>query len=194
LNQKRGGFRDLKLEKKDSRRAVRKKGGSMKEMEYLNAAGEAMRKIRKGAFLTVRAADAQNTMTIGWAMLGVIWQKPVLMVAVRNTRHTFGLMEKAPDFTVTVPSGDMSRETAFCGTKSGRDLDKFAMCPLKTAKGRHGASPIIQTPGMHFECKKMYQSAMNPAHLDSGLDQAIYPKKDYHTLYFGEILACYETE
>lgn len=166
----------------------------MKELKYMSMADEAMKKIRKGAFLTVRAADALNTMTIGWAMFGVIWQKPVLMVAVRKTRHTFGLMEKASDFTVSVPSGDMSRETAFCGTKSGRDVDKFKMCGLKTANGRHVASPIIQTSGIHFECKKIYQSAMNPADLDSVLDQTIYPQKDYHTLYFGEVLACYETE
>jgi len=170
-----------------------KKGGKMKEMDYLSVAGEAMRKIRKGAFLTVRAADALNTMTIGWAMFGVIWQKPVLMVAVRKTRHTFGLMEKASDFTVSVPSGDMSRETAFCGTQSGRDVDKFKMCGLKTSSGLHVASPVIHAPGIHIECKKIYQSALNPADLDPGLDQAIYPKQDYHTLYFGEILACYET-
>lgn len=166
----------------------------MKELKYMSMADEAMKKIRKGAFLTVCAADALNTMTIGWAMFGVIWQKPVLMVAVRKTRHTFGLMEKASDFTVSVPSGDMSRETAFCGTKSGRDVDKFKRCGLKTANGRHVASPIIQTSGIHFECKKIYQSAMNPADLDSVLDQTIYPQKDYHTLYFGEVLACYETE
>jgi hypothetical protein len=35
---------------------------------------------------------------------------------------------------------------------------------------------------------------MDPAHLDKGYDSSLYPKKDYHTLYFGEILACYETD
>ncbi len=166
----------------------------MKDFKYMSMAEQAMNKIRKGAFLTVAAEGELNTMTIGWAMFGVVWQKQVLMVAVRHTRHTFGLMEKASDFTVTVPSGDMSRETAFCGTKSGRDVDKFRMCNLKTANGRHVASPIIQISGIHFECRTVYKSALNPANLDSGLDQTIYPGKDYHTLYFGEVLACYETE
>lgn len=166
----------------------------MKELKYMSMADEAMSKIRKGAFLTVAAADELNTMTIGWAMFGVLWQKSILMVAVRDSRHTFGLMEKAPDFTVTVPSGDMSRETAFCGTQSGRDVDKFKMCRLKTVNGRHVASPIIGAPGIHFECRTVYKSAMNPVYLDHSCDQAIYPRKDYHTLYFGEILACYETE
>ena len=64
-------------------------------------------RIKKGAFLTVKAGDSMNTMTIGWALIGFIWQRPVFMVAVRNSRHTFSIIEKAVDFTVTVPTGDM---------------------------------------------------------------------------------------
>jgi flavin reductase (DIM6/NTAB) family NADH-FMN oxidoreductase RutF len=166
----------------------------MKDLQHMNIAEEAMSIIKKGAFLTVRAADVQNTMTIGWATLGFIWKKPIMMVAVRDSRHTFGIIEKAADFTVTVPSGDMKKEIAFCGTKSGRNVDKFKMCHLETADGRHVASPVIKVPGIHFECKIVYKSAMNPDYLDKIYDQDIYPQKDYHTLYFGEILACYETE
>jgi len=36
-------------------------------------------------------------------------------------------------------------------------------------------------------------SAMDRAYLDKDHNSSLYPKKDYHTLYFGEILACYET-
>lgn len=166
----------------------------MKELNYMSIADEAMRKIKKGAFLTVKAADMLNTMTIGWATFGFIWQKPVMMVAVRPTRHTFGIMEKARDFTVTIPSGDLSKAIAFCGSKSGRDVDKIKMCNLATADGQTVASPIIKTPGMHYECKIIYTSAMNEAHLDKTIDESLYPRKDYHTLYFGEIVACYGTE
>ena len=166
----------------------------MKDLNYMSIAEDAISKIKKGAFLTVKAADALNTMTIGWATLGFIWQKPVMMVAVRSTRHTFGIIEKAQDFTVTIPSGDMSKAAVFCGTKSGRDVDKFKMCNLETADGRNVASPIINVPGIHYECKIVYKSAMNEAFLDKEYDKSLYPQKDYHTLYFGEILACYETE
>jgi len=34
---------------------------------------------------------------------------------------------------------------------------------------------------------------MDPAHFEKDYDSSLYPKKDYHTLYFGEIQACYET-
>ncbi len=166
----------------------------MKDLKYMSIVDDAIRKIKKGAFLTVKAADALNTMTIGWATFGFIWQKPVMMVAVRSSRHTFGIIEKASDFTVTIPSSDMGRETAFCGSQSGRDVDKFKMCNLQIADGQKAASPIISVPGIHYECKIVFKSAMNPAELDPNYDQALYPQKDYHTLYFGEILACYQTE
>lgn len=166
----------------------------MKEVKVMSIADEAVRKIKRGAFLTVKSEAGQNTMTIGWATFGFIWQKPIMMVAVRPTRHTFGIIEKAADFTVTVPSGDMTRETNFCGTKSGRDVNKFEACSLKIADGQKTVSPIIAVPGVHLECRIVFKAAMDPAFLDKDYDRALYPQKDYHTLYFGEILSCYETE
>ena len=166
----------------------------MKDLNYMAIAEDAIKRIKKGAFLTVKAGNKLNTMTIGWATFGFIWQKPIMMVAVRSSRHTFGIIEAAGDFTVTVPTGDMGKEIAFCGSKSGRDVDKFKMGNLATSKGSKVVSPIIKTPGYHYECKIVYKSAMNPAYLDKNYDTSLYPLKDYHTLYFGELMACYETD
>ena len=166
----------------------------MNDVNYMHVAEDSINKIREGAFLTVKSANALNTMTIGWATFGVVWRKPIMMVSVRSSRHTFGIIEAAKDFTVTIPTGDMHKETDFCDSKSGRDVDKFKSCNLETADSRRVASPIIKIRGRHYECKIIYKSAMDPAHLDKESDSSLYPKKDYHTLYFGEILACYETE
>ncbi|MHB9096217.1 MAG: flavin reductase family protein [Syntrophales bacterium] len=166
----------------------------MKDVDYMSVAEDSINRIKEGAFLTVKSGNGLNTMTIGWATFGIVWSKPIMMVAVRSSRHTFGIIEAAGDFTVTVPVGGMDKELAFCGSKSGRDGDKFKECHLETTGSRRVSSPIIKTVGRHYECKIVYKSAMDPAHLDKGYDSSLYPKKDYHTLYFGEILACYETE
>lgn len=163
----------------------------MERVDYMAVAERAMNQIKKGAFLTVKAGDALNTMTIGWAAVGFVWRKPVLMVAVRNSRHTFGIIENAADFTVSVPTADVQDAVMFCGTKSGRDCDKFKECGLETAGAGKTASPVIKTPGIHFECKIVFKAAMDPAYLDAEYE-ALYPEKDYHTLYFGEILDCYQ--
>lgn len=166
----------------------------MKDLNYLDIAGDATKRIKKGAFLTVKAGNKLNVMTIGWAAFGLVWQKPIMMVAVRSSRHTFGIIEAAEDFTVTVPKGDMDKEIALCGSKSGRDMDKFHTAGLETNTGMKVVSPIIKAPGYQYECKIVYKSAMNPAYLDNKYDTSLYPQKDYHTLYFGEIVACYEID
>ena len=165
----------------------------MREVDFMTAYEGVMKQIKEGAFLTVKAGEALNTMTIGWAAIGFAWRKPIMMVMVRNTRHTYSLIEKAADFTVSVPTGNMKKEIAFCGTKSGRDVDKFKECRLKTAASQKVGSPIIQISGIHFECRIVYKNAIDPTQLTRDYDQ-IYPEKDYHTLYFGEIQACYEVE
>jgi flavin reductase (DIM6/NTAB) family NADH-FMN oxidoreductase RutF len=165
--------------------------GRMRDLDFMMVYEKTMKQIKEGAFLTVQAGAELNTMTIGWATLGYAWRKPIIMVMVRNTRHTFGLIEKAVDFTVSVPTGEMKKELAYCGTKSGRDVDKFKECRLETAASRLIASPIIDIPGIHFESVIVYRNPIDPARLSSSYVH-IYPEQDYHTLYFGEIQACYE--
>jgi len=147
--------------------------------------------LKEGAFLTVQAGKALNTMTIGWGTVGFAWELPVFMVLVRNSRHTHTIMEEAVDFTVTVPTEDLNDALSFCGTQSGRDVDKFEACDLKIKPGQRTASPVLDVRGIQLECRIMYKTPMDPAHMDPALG-AMYPKNDYHTLYFGEILACYE--
>ncbi|MBW1644506.1 MAG: flavin reductase family protein [Deltaproteobacteria bacterium] len=165
----------------------------MKKVDYMSVADQVMSQIKKGAFLTVKAGNDLNTMTIGWATIGIVWQKPIFMVAVRDSRYTFTIIEKADDFTVSVPSENMTDEIMFCGTKSGRDLNKFKECKLTIKDSQTIFSPIIDVPGFHFECKIVFKSAMDPAFLTDEYEK-LYPEKDYHTLYFGQILDCYEIE
>jgi len=164
----------------------------MKDIDFMTVSEDVIAGIKKGAFLTVAAGNDLNTMTIGWGTIGFIWRMPVMMVAVRTSRHTFGIIERAADFTVSVPSSDMSHEVSFCGTRSGRDFDKFKECNLTAAPARSVTSPVIETPGIHLECRIVYRSRMSAEHLDENCRSSLYSDADFHTLYFGEIKACYE--
>jgi len=116
----------------------------MKNVHYISVTEDSINKIKKGAFLTVKANNALNTMTIGWATFGVVWSKPIMMVAVRSSRHTFKIIESAKDFTVTVPMEDMHKEIAFCGSKSGRNLDKFKMCKQSATASLPSSFVVIE--------------------------------------------------
>jgi len=150
--------------------------------------------ISRGAFLTVKAGDALNTMTIGWALMGRAWRRPILVVMVRESRHTHGLMQKAEDFTVSLPTTDMKEALEVCGSTSGRDADKFRKANIKIKDARKVSTPIIDSDGFHFECRIVHKSPMAPETLAGEYGEKIYPQGDFHTLFFGEIVDCYEIE
>lgn len=159
---------------------------------------EAVRQLPAGVFL-VTGREA-NPMTIGWAQWGVIWGKPILMVMVRHSRYSHGLIETG-SFTVSVPAlGTMKEALAFCGSKSGRDIDKKAALHLQTVPSRINGVPGIAGCACHFECRTLLKTEASLSELEPALRSRFYgsnqatPDGDPHTLYFGEILAAYREE
>lgn len=163
------------------------------EIKYNELVKETLDQLPNGIFLTVKDQDKLNTMIIGWGNIGIIWRKPIFQVLVRYSRYTYQLLENAGEFTVSVPlNKDLKKAIAFCGTKSGRDFDKFKECNLTAEQGRVLNTPIIGECDLHYECKVVYQQAIEPALLNQELKSQVYPKLDYHVMYFGEIVACYK--
>jgi flavin reductase (DIM6/NTAB) family NADH-FMN oxidoreductase RutF len=167
-----------------------------KEIDYQEYASEVITQLsQSGVFLTVKNGAGANIMTIGWGTIGTMWGKPILMVMVRYCRHTYGLLEKAGEFTVSVPRNrDLSKELLICGRESGREIDKFKACGFTPLKSQVVDTPVIKECPLHFECRVVYQQAMEPGQLTPALRDKWYGNHDYHVLYFGEIVARYLTE
>jgi len=152
-----------------------------------------LEQLPKGAFLTVQDRQGRvNTMTIGWGATGIIWNKPALMVMVRKSRYTYQLINDADSFTVSVPlNGQYKKELGQCGTKSGRDYDKFREFGLEAAPGRETTSPVIAGCDLFCECRLLYKQPMDWQQLNGAVRDKWYADDDYHTLYYGEIVAFY---
>lgn len=135
-----------------------------------------------------------NAMTIGWGALGTIWSKPFVYVAVRHSRYTYNFMEKFNTFTVSVFSRDYHEALSLLGTRSGRDCDKVVESGLTPMAGEVVAAPVFSEAEIAVECKKIYANDLNPAHfLDPFIDKH-YPNKDFHRIYYGEIVNISATE
>ena len=168
----------------------------MKNVNYLSIAEEVMQRIKsKGAFLIAKSKDDEkiNVMTIGWAAIGYMWRKPIMTLMVRESRFTHHIIEKASSFTVSIPTDDLKEALNFCGTKSGRDVDKFKECNLTIVPAQKVDTPIINISGFHYECKIVCKSEINPDFLCKEYKEDVYADNNYHTFYFGEIVACYKT-
>ena len=163
-----------------------------KDVKYNEYTKELFEQLPKGAFLTVQHEGKLNTMTIGWGTVGFIWQKPIFTVAVRYSRHTHELISNAQEFTVSIPlNKDMKQALATCGTKSGRNIDKFKECGLTAEPGKVINTPVVGECDLHYECKIVYKQAMEPAMATDNITNTCYQKGDFHVLYYGEIVACY---
>jgi len=164
-------------------------------LEYYKYAEKMLARLPKGAFLSVKADDRINTMTIGWGTIGYMWKKPVIMVAVRYSRFTYELIEKAHDFSISIPLDDkLKKLLAAAGTTSGRDIDKFSEFELTARDGKTINSPVIGECELIYECKIIYKQPLDPMMLDTDIKEKFYTNNDYHVFYFGEILTSYINE
>lgn len=158
----------------------------------------AAQQLPRGAFLTA-GGGIWNPMTIGWAQFGVIWGRPVVTVMVRKSRYTYGLMEQSGVFTVSVPrAAELSEELGFCGSRSGRDVDKETKSGLSRLRARAGGADAVAECGAAFECRVVQKQLLELNTLDPDLRKRYYGANqafadgDPHMIYVGEVLAAYE--
>lgn len=129
-----------------------------------------------------------NTMTVAWGSLGVMWNRPFAQIVVRPTRFTFEFMEKYDTFTLSAFPAEYKSDLELLGTKSGRDGNKIAETKLDIIPSKKVAAPAFEQAEIIIECKKLYWQDFDPKQF---IDQKIdlnYPNKDYHRIYYGEIL------
>ena len=144
-----------------------------------------------GAFLVAENDKGRvNVMTIGWAQLGFIWGGPVLTVLVRSSRYTHAVLEKAAHFSVCVPRrGELKKELAFCGTKSGRDYDKVRVCGMKLKEGAAERLKFLDGCELVYQCELIGRTALDTAALPAETREKYYPAGETpHTLYFGKVI------
>ncbi|MFH0896903.1 MAG: flavin reductase family protein [Candidatus Bathyarchaeota archaeon] len=160
------------------------------EVTVIDCLQETYRKLNEvGLLLTSAGRDGRlNIMSIRWGFVGKMFGKPVFEVAVRPSRHTHMLIEDTGEFTVNVPNGGMADIVKYCGSVSGRDYDKFKEKKLTPLKGRRIQVPIISECSVHYECKVIYKTRIDPNGLPSEILSNQYHSGDYHTVFSGEIL------
>jgi len=146
---------------------------------------------KQGLLLTAGTIEDCNMMTIGWGSIGCMWSKPFIQVVVRPTRHTLAYMERSDSFTVCGFPAKYREDLQTLGTISGRDGDKLGKTGLTLKKSTVVASPSYNEASLILECRKMYWQDFDPSHFIDKSISAQYPKRDYHRVFFGEIVAAF---
>lgn len=116
--------------------------------------------------------ETPNLITCAWFGT-VASDPPSVAVAVRPERFSYPLLEEFGEFTVNIPLADQLEIVKYCGSRSGKDVNKFE------ALGLHPAAcpPLEHAP--------MMEEAFIALACD--ITQAV--KTGSHTLFIGEVKA-----
>lgn len=163
----------------------------MKKIDIKDLQGNAVSMFDdKWCLITAGTKESYNTMTASWGAMGELWNKDVCFIFIRPQRYTLEFTEREDYFTLSFFGDEYKKALAFCGRNSGRDCDK--------AK-ETGLTPMEIDGSMSFEesetvivCKKLFYQDIDPeGFVDKTVDGVCYPEKDYHRMYVGEVVACY---
>lgn len=137
--------------------------------------------------ITAGTPEKCNTMTASWGGLGVLWGAPMALAYIRPQRYTREFVEKSEYFTLSFFSENYRKQLSLCGSKSGRDIDKVKECGFTVAAGE-GNAPYFEEADLVLVCRKRMVMRMDPDAMPADAKEKWYPEKDYHYMYWGEIV------
>lgn len=114
-----------------------------------------------------------NIISLAWVGT-VCSEPPVIAVGVRPTRYSHELILKSGEFTVNLPSSGQVEAIDFCGSRSGRDVDKFAATGLEALPASAVGAPLIASCPVNLECRVVNRIALGS-----------------HDVFFGEVVAAH---
>ncbi len=111
------------------------------------------------AVVLVSCVDADgkpNIITIGASSI-CSSSPPMVGIAVGVRQYSLTLIEQTQDFGVNIPTAAQVEQTDYCGTYSGRDMNKFEAVGFTPQPSGQIKSPLIDECPVSMECKLAHQ-------------------------------------
>ena len=103
------------------------------------------------ALIVSGEGEQANIATVSW--IGIVSSDPpTIGISLRKDRYTLQLIRKGHEFSVNIPSEDLSIQVDYCGIISGRDANKFEATGFKTDASLYIRPPLIQDCPYNLEC------------------------------------------
>ncbi len=125
---------------------------------------------RQAVLVTSRNSGKDNIIALSWHS-PVSFSPKLYAIMVGHTRFSHDLIKNSKVFCVNFMSIEHEEQVMFCGTRSGRDTDKFEEISLGKEKCKKIDCPRVKKALGYLECKVV---------------NAV--KAGDHTIFVGEIL------
>ncbi len=120
--------------------------------------------------------EKESIITLSWGGTSSS-DPPYVSIAIRKARFSYNLIKNSKEFVINIPTSEMLTQVEFCGTKSGRDLNKWKECNFTKGDSIEIITPYIVECPVSMECK-LHQV------IDLGT----------HDLFIGEVVAVHLDE
>jgi flavin reductase (DIM6/NTAB) family NADH-FMN oxidoreductase RutF len=93
-----------------------------------------------------------NIITITY-VTGVNEDPPMIAIAIRPEKYSNKIIKDSGEFVVNVPTLEILSKIDYCGTFSGKDVNKFKNTNLTSVKSNKVKPPLIKECPINIECK-----------------------------------------
>jgi len=146
--------------------------------------------------------DKANLITLAWVGR-VVSNPPIMSISIRPSRHSFSLIEELNEFVINVPFTGNIKQVDFCGTRTGKKVDKWDALNLTKEKATKISVPLVKEFPINIECTvvknleigthmiylgevqavNVEEKLLNNGQLDpSQQDQIVYIPQNYYKL------------
>lgn len=104
------------------------------------------------AMVSCGTMEKPNIMTVAWT--GIINTNPAMTyISIQPSRHSYALIKESGEFVINLTNTELVPAADFCGVKSGRDMDKFAVMGLTPDSCSQVKCPMISESPVSIECR-----------------------------------------
>ncbi|MFP3949981.1 MAG: flavin reductase family protein [Candidatus Micrarchaeia archaeon] len=102
--------------------------------------------------ITSRRGGEDNIMTAAWCF-PLSRDPPLFGVSLTDSRHSYSMIKEGECFGINMVAPDMKEAALLCGSRSGRDTDKFAESGLTKEKGEKIDCALVGESPVSIECR-----------------------------------------
>jgi flavin reductase (DIM6/NTAB) family NADH-FMN oxidoreductase RutF len=102
--------------------------------------------------VSVKHESKESIITLAWAGT-CCSDPPMVSIGVRPTRYSYEILKESKEFVINFPLASMQPQVELCGTKSGKDIDKWEKCKFTKAKSKKVKVPSIAECPVNMECR-----------------------------------------
>ncbi|TXT64113.1 MAG: Flavoredoxin [Promethearchaeota archaeon] len=122
--------------------------------------------------------EETNLITLAW-VARVVSSPPIMSISIRPSRHSHQLIETLGEYVINVPSKEQVEVVDFCGTRSGKKIDKWKELQLTKQKALKIQVPLIKEFPINIECKVIKKIMLGTHHIYLGEVMAVHVDEEF---------------